>query len=173
VRNTPVAVYLGSAALVVGGLGLALSSPATPPVATSAPVAAAVAPGPVAAEIWPPAQSAVAFQGEIVELLRFESATAQKLAQEAYAKAVARHETAPPREVVREAPPKRRNATRKRPRNDDETIEIVIRDGNAYRTARVPRERLDDLRQGRERLDDLRDLRQGYQPEERSFWRRW
>jgi len=142
-RNSPVAIYLGCMALAAAAVAWA-TSPAAPP--TTTPVATVVAEPAetaVAETAWPPAQPAVAYHAEMVQLLTTESRSAQKAWEESYAKA------SPPqqREVVREPPTKKRQATRRRPRTDERirpdngSTEVVIRDGSGYRSARVPRER--------------------------------
>jgi hypothetical protein len=143
VRNTPAAVYLGTAALAVGLVGLAAAPRAELP------------PEPAIAQAWEP--TPVAFHDEMVRLMTFESASAQKAAQEQAAaaqkaaldaQALAEQKQ---REVLRDPKSDKRKSTRKRPRGEDGTAEVVVRDGNAARSARVPRE------------DD--DVRQGYAPE--------
>jgi hypothetical protein len=116
-----IAIYLGCVGILLGGIGLAyevMAPAADPP--RDAPVVEA-APSPASAE-WPPANGAVAFHDEMIELLSPpKTQTTQTAAPEhqhaapeptTTGQAPQQQQAAPEREVVRDLAPDRRQQRR-------------------------------------------------------------
>jgi hypothetical protein len=116
-----IAAYLGCAGILIGGVGLAYEvlAPAADPARDAAAVEAA--PSPASAE-WPPANAAVAFHDEMIELLsppKTQATQTQTAAPEPQHGAPqptttgqAQQQAAPEREVVRDLAPDRRQQRR-------------------------------------------------------------